>query len=472
MRPLRRRALGALLLSGGLFFPRVASAGFVTPAIMSMAFNSISLIDSGGHDVSLQATPGTLTFKASDPDFAATDLGPLTVPAGRYLGIGLGVGNTRTITLDGNHRYVGSAGAGFQNGDYLCTTGAATDGSGVTGAATAGAASCATPSALTFNLPNSPSLAVVSFAYFSQPVCITTPVDQSTLCLEGDTFMDATVAEGLQVSVMLDLLDSIHVDPDRGAIDSFPTYPFAVLGPPGASVHLQFTSDLDADGTVSASGHMSVGDVTLLMDSSKHVIYATADYDSETEGPDDGAEPNGHNIPGYCDGQAWLEVSATPSGATPSPYMNIVAQFDPATGEAAFAVDSAANGAPDPAGGIDFDRPRQRPRLELWAAERERGVRRRRRRRDPPRVGQRLRRLPRLHLQRREREPWHVDLPRDEGRRPRGPPGRDGLRDGQRLRLVPVGAISLQWGAQVDTPAPTMIPGKVLIGCSACVVGS
>jgi hypothetical protein len=341
-----------------------ASSGVITPAktsiqisglyFLDMSMQTISVADTfvpdGGTapDGGIQTVGRTITLNAADPDFSSFPFGTLSVPEGRFVGIGLAVDNRqRWVTLDGTYQYLGSdtnSPGNIKNGYYLCSTGTATDGSGIMGSPTpAGGSFCSSPAELTI-LSNSSASTVVTTSYFAQPVCITTPDQQLKLCQKDDTFIDATNTANLTVTILFDLFDSMTVantDPNLGPDQPYKlfagSYPFAILGDAGASAHLVVSSTLNGDGTTNKSGARSVGDITVLLDGAKKLIYTNAVVRSDTMC--NGSFVSGcsaRNIAGLCSGQAYRRVTATPSGMAPSPFADQVAQFDPATGKVAF----------------------------------------------------------------------------------------------------------------------------------------
>ena len=216
-----------LICLGMVGLGQLCFAGMVTPTTMSVKLNNIYFMDLSNYAYSAYATPSTINYSLSDPDFGATPVTDLTIPEGRFIGIGLDISNTRSIYLDGNHVYQGEDGTYLNSGDTACSTGSATDGSGIR--ITGDGLPCIP---ITVTIPGTASPNVVSFTYFSNIVCITIPDRKSSICEAGDTFVDASVPANLQVSIMIDMLDAIEVDPTAGAIKAFPTNPFAFLGLP------------------------------------------------------------------------------------------------------------------------------------------------------------------------------------------------------------------------------------------------
>jgi hypothetical protein len=352
-----------------------AGNGVITPAKTSMTMTALYFIDMSNQTISAQAPTTTLSFQASTPDFQQlpfaveiADAGApstsmsneITVPEGRFVGLGLAVDNTqRKITLDGNYKYMGSDtnDPNIKSGYYLCTTGTATDGTGIMGSATKG--NCTAPAELTVKSGSS-SQTVVSGVYFANPVCITTPDRKASVCQSGDTFLDGSIPSNLKVTILFDLYNSITVantDPNLGPNQPYKlmtgTYPFAVLGDPGAAVHLSLDSTLNGDGTPNTTGAHSVADVTILMDSTKKLVYTNATVFSDTQCKTPASGCSHNNVVGFCAGQSYRDVTSTPSGAAPNPWSDQVSQFDTSTGKVAFeasgyAVHSMMN--PDPNG--------------------------------------------------------------------------------------------------------------------------
>jgi hypothetical protein len=347
-----------------------ASSGVITPAKTTIQITGLYFLDPSNHTVAVggstadggsQMVGRSITLNASDPDFQSFPFGTLSVPEGRFIGLSLAVDNTqRKVTLDGRYRYMGSDTSSpnqIKNGYYLCSTGTATDGSGIMGSPTpADGIFCAAPAELTI-VSNASQANVVSTSFFAKPVCITTTDQQKTVCQPGDNFIDGSNASNLTVTLMFDLFNSMTVantDPNLGPNQPyrlFPgSYPFAILGDPGAAVHLVINSNLNADGTVNMNGARSIGDVTILMDGSKNLIYTRAGLSSDTMCS--GSFVSGcsaNNVPGYCSGQSYRMVTATPPGhAPPSPFSDQVAEFDPVKGIVAFEASGYAYGSTQP----------------------------------------------------------------------------------------------------------------------------
>ena len=77
--------------------------------------------------------------------------------------------------------------------------------------------------------------------------------------------MDATQPTTLpNVSLLVDLMHNINVNPSDMTVSIGLNYPIPVLGPPGAAIHL-FASNTDTQGS------KAMGDISLLFDGKQRI---------------------------------------------------------------------------------------------------------------------------------------------------------------------------------------------------------
>jgi len=205
--------------------------GPVTPTAVTYHFTSVSIVEVDGSYRGLMQKPFTYTFRRADPDFAATPLDDVTIPFGRYTGVGICFENHQEVTLDAV-RYEGRSGTLFQHGDLVSTTAA--------GVARAGG------TVVESVLSGGPPIQCTSFR-FPSPLCI---ADGPGDCQPGDQIFSASAIDGdagsatgdLILNLLLDLMHSVFVDADTGALQGMPMLQITV-GAPGAGVHLSRNFD-------------------------------------------------------------------------------------------------------------------------------------------------------------------------------------------------------------------------------------
>lgn len=240
------------------------AGGLVTPSEMSITFTGVEMIRSDGKStIPIWAGSKEVTFKRADADFSTTSLGTANIPEGRYLGVKLLMGQSRSVKLDGN-RFRGSertyGSLSLSDGTQLYTTDASQSASSA-GSYTTTAGTAVTISGLTKGGSSSGHVDD-SRTIFSSIVCVT---KDASRCVSGDTIIDANAASGVTVFLMMDLYNSVGIGDSEGAL-SFTGYPIASIGSVGAAIHLSYTA---------GSGSTKVySEATLFLNSSGSLTWA------------------------------------------------------------------------------------------------------------------------------------------------------------------------------------------------------
>ena len=271
-------------------------SGFVTPAELTVTFAGVSLLTVDGGYTSILSTESSVKFKASDSDLQASSMGTATFPEGRYIGISISMYRARDIKLEG-YKYQGASGTGLNDGEYLCTTGSATDGTGLVKSTSSTCSSTPTTLKLTDNLTSARTEKAAPYTFFPKVYCIAT---SSSKCQSTDQFIDSTVSSNLTIYLILDLYNLVKID-NSGAsptVNYIEANVMATLGKPGAAFHLSST----------ASGSPRA-EATLIFDNSKRLVYASNDTVGGTTA-----------VAGFCGGRMGATVTAVPSGEYLSPF--------------------------------------------------------------------------------------------------------------------------------------------------------
>lgn len=308
---------GALLLTSTPCF--AVLQGYVTPAKVTMTVTSIGLLDAAaGATVNISTTSTEISFSATDSDLAQTKFSTISIPEGRYLGAVIGYSTNRSITLNG-YKYQGVNGTAGSDGQYMCSS--------TTGYTFQNTATCTSPTALALTINGG-----ANRSYFASPICITTTAKQAATCKTGDTFLDAGTASNLTINVMLDLYNTLSIDPDGYTANIVNNqgnlYPYITLGGPGAAVHL----------SSHAAGNVAQNEITLLFDGSKKLI------NTFTFGP---------SSAGFCGGTGYVTATAAPTGSVLNTWgPTFVGSYNSTTGKAAFISNGAVGTAGTSTGGI------------------------------------------------------------------------------------------------------------------------
>ncbi len=299
-----------LLSFAGLAY---GSAGFITPSEMTMTFTGASLTTVDNSRKTIVAS-GTypITFKKTDTDFAAVTVGTAGVEAGRYIGVQICYNSARSVKVNGDI-YDGPTSGAISSGTALYSTGTeATAAGSVTTSVTASPTTLAN-----YTVGNGTSQC--SESYFVKPVCVTT--SGTTGCEATDTVIDTSTTPP-NLSVMLDMYDSVGVDAATGALDAHvPIYPYPAFGKPGAAVHLRRSSG------------GNIGNVSLIFGSDGNLVYSSL-YQS------------GSNT-GFCSiggGVGFVTTTAVPSGGFQNAYGPSAVQKDTA-GKIEFASGGCGTGS-------------------------------------------------------------------------------------------------------------------------------
>jgi hypothetical protein len=207
-----------------------STTGQVTPNALRITFTKATLIKSDNSQVEVFNGSFATEFTRSGTAFAAIPLTTINVPTGTYIGVIIGFSDAYEVKLDGD-AYIGSTAGGFAKGDPLCTATASTNAK-TAGTVTEVAAAACTPQYVTIPAVSN-CTDCSSTTYFSQSVEVTTSSTPN-------------------ISILIDLYQSIYVDGSDGSLSRGAVYPFVVLGTPGAAIHLaSLTSNSDGSRNVS-----------------------------------------------------------------------------------------------------------------------------------------------------------------------------------------------------------------------------
>jgi hypothetical protein len=257
--------------------------GFVTPTSLTLTVTQLQL--SGMYQTpggtNFLPAPFTQTFNRTDPDFSpVTVQGSLPFPVGRFTSIVVCYSTNRSVVLNANAYQGGGA---LSNGTPLYSNGTSALTAGSVGTSLTGTA----PSTLTnYTIPAGSATETCVTNPFTVPICIN---DGSVQCSTGDYVLTSPT-----LSLILDLYDSVGIDATHLSLDNHVAiYPYPVLIPPGAAVHLS---------SVNAG---NVADLSLLFDQSKNLLFSSA---YSTPG-----------ITGFCSGIGQMTVSGGPATSLVNP---------------------------------------------------------------------------------------------------------------------------------------------------------
>ncbi|MGE0632514.1 MAG: hypothetical protein AB7O96_08910 [Pseudobdellovibrionaceae bacterium] len=290
--------------------------GPVTPTTVTYTFNSAQLTTFDDENWGLFQTPINHTFSKSDADFANAEIADITIAYGRYKSVSLCMASLVSMTIDGE-TYKGQSGTSFSQGNTIYgqvdgTVDNTDPGSvqTVTVGTTSGDQSCTT-------------------TYFRVPLCVTS--SETTGCEDGDEIytsegkidpatgqvdLESGAAVSLQLSFLMDMLNSVIVNADDGEVTTAPAVR-VTLGKPGAALHL---GNWDAGGAT---------DVSLIFSNDKTLLSVMS-----TEYP-------GSHSPGFCDGQSSAAVTAVPAGSPLPTGVIFITHSDDSTGKVAYPSTSA-----------------------------------------------------------------------------------------------------------------------------------
>jgi hypothetical protein len=305
----------AFVLVSALLVPTVAFADPVTPTSVTFTFDQILLASGPNYATTIASSVGPKTFSRADPDFEGTTLSNVTIPYGRYTGLNVCYDATVQILLDGvtYQGYATSTTGTLPHGQPLWTTA-----SGVT--------TTNPGSALPYTyVPGGPNTQYCAQDVFPSVLCVVdSPSDVGEDCKPGDevytaqgkvvpfgdggqTTVDADIT--LQIYLLVDLYNSVNVDPYMLIITGIPSI-HVTVGQPGAAVHLTATD-----------GVRNTADVGFLFGPDKSLLWA------EYAKTDDMA------YPGMCAGQSSVYLTAQPpSSSFLLPNVYPVGQFDASEG--------------------------------------------------------------------------------------------------------------------------------------------
>jgi hypothetical protein len=219
-----------------------------------MTFTQLKLIQatstvSTDHTVVLADGSFPVTFKKADQDFFATTLDEVVVPEGRYAGVQICYQSQVGVKVSAE-TYKGLNGTAFSDGASVTTSSSSS--------ATLATSGTAVSTQFT---PN--NLGQCSETYFPKVACVTSSESD---CQSSDMFVNTGSALPT-LNILVDLRHAVTVDANAGTIENTNFRPYALLGSPGAGVHLSYSN---ATGSGSEEG-----DVSVLLDREKRVIYAS-----------------------------------------------------------------------------------------------------------------------------------------------------------------------------------------------------
>lgn len=287
--------------------------GPLTPSSVTYTFNSSHLTMFDGENYRLFQTPIQHTFRKSDPDFGNRELEDVVIKYGRYKSISLCFKTDIALTIDGS-QYKGLSGAKISKGDTVYGHGD-------------GTVSTIPPASLEDIVVSASSHEQnCTTTYFKNPLCVVSS-GHSHDCKEGDEIYTSEgrinsstgevdlglgAAVKLQISFLMDMLNSVIIDADTGEVTTAPAVKI-VLGEPGAAIHL---GKWDDDGSTDVSFIFS-NDLTLLSVMS--------------------SEYPGSHAQGFCSGQSNAYVTSVPFGASlPDKGINFITFFDELSGKVAY----------------------------------------------------------------------------------------------------------------------------------------
>lgn len=289
--------------------------GPLTPTSVTYTFNSAQLTMFDDSNYGLFQTPIQHTFRKSDPDFANAEIENVTIGYGRYKSISLCFDTDISMTIDGA-RYNGADGLSIAQNDL------------VYGQADGTVSTTAPGSVHNITVSVSSHAQNCTVTYFKKPLCVTSSASANN-CQDGDEIYTSEgrinpgtgeldlglgAAVKLQISFLMDMLNSVIINADSGEVTTAPAVKI-VLGSPGAAIHL---GKWDAGGATDVSFIFS-NDKTLLS-------VMSSEY------------PGGH-ASGFCSGQSNAYVSTVPQGSSlPANSINFITYFDALSGKAAYPV--------------------------------------------------------------------------------------------------------------------------------------
>ncbi len=279
-----------------------AGTGFVTPSEMTITFTELRLITADNKNLTLMSGTFPHTFKRTDTDFAAVSLAAITAPEGRFVGVQICYNTDRSVKLNGD-TYHGASGGTLVEGDLVYSIGTtATATNSIQEAATS------TPTTLTgYTIGNGTNNC--SQSYFAKVVCVSTDTSN---CESTDTVVNPSTTVP-NLNILMDLLNSVGVDATNSTLDNHvPIYPYPTIGPPGAALRLSATSGA------------TIGNISLLFDSSKSLLYSSSYLNSGSLG-------------GVCSGVAAVTATAAPAGSFLNTFgPTFVQTYADATGKVQF----------------------------------------------------------------------------------------------------------------------------------------
>jgi len=227
-----------------------STTGSVTPSELTVTFTSVNLISDSNQYSQVISGTFPVVFKRTDSDMTAVSFGSINVPAGRYIGVSLGMNFTYSVKLNGD-RYRGTTTGSISSGTQLYSVGS--DARAANSISTSGTATTMT-NLLATGTTNSTSGTTQS--YFGTPICVASDSSSTgtvtgsssttagtssggTVCKSGDKVLGTGNAPLPNLYVMMDLYNSVAVDASNMALAINNTYPVPMLGQPGAAIHLQ-----------------------------------------------------------------------------------------------------------------------------------------------------------------------------------------------------------------------------------------
>lgn len=262
--------------------------GTITPSGLIITVSNVSLITTENKTIELWSGTSNLEFTRAGAAFAAVPIGSIVVPAGRYRGVSLAFNYAYQVKLNGD-TYIGTNGSKFNGGTALYTT--STGDGRVTDAVTTTTGTAAYKSNIT-NIGTSGCTSTCSSqTYFTSIACVAPDASQ---CKSGEKWVGGNGTILPNINVMVDIYQQIYVDANDGSLAKGAIYPYAVIGTPGAAIHLTAVN--------STSG---VSNVSLIFSSDKSLIYiSTGDAGTTLVGPGGGTTPGvtatgGPNVNAY-----------------------------------------------------------------------------------------------------------------------------------------------------------------------------
>ena len=300
------------LMSSSPCFATFSTAhGAVTPSGIKVTITSVKLTNSQTKKViSIFDGSYDVEFTRAGSAFAEIPITTITVPVGVYDSVTLSFNSAYQVKLNGD-TYFGNGGSLSTNTAIYTTS--AVDGRG-NGAVTSTAGTATYVSNVTATGVNSGGKITGTTTKFAIPACVA--VDK-TKCTGGSRWVGGDGVTLPNINILLDLYQAIVVDGSNLSLaQSNYTLPFAMLGAPGAAVHIS-----GVNGGPPTTGNSNI---TMIFAPDKSFLYAaTMSAGTTSVGPTGGST-----------------AFVNPSGTSGTESAIFVGDFDTSSGQVRFVTGS------------------------------------------------------------------------------------------------------------------------------------